>query len=103
MIKPYPTGSGAANLRALVQLISENVEDIIAQYSKAGEDPPTLDRTSPSKFDFAENVNEHLTDAMKIVEGACAQLSLTVANPAHAAANVRTVVQITSRITHESF
>jgi hypothetical protein len=80
--------SGASQLRSLVQLISEGVEDIIAQYSKIGQDVPSLEYLGTAYYDVAENRNEHLTDAIQIVEAACAQLSLTVADPSHSIANV---------------
>lgn len=79
---------GATHLRALVKLIQKNVEEIIQEHEKVGDDVPTLDQVSPVKFDSSENVTEALTDSIKIVEGACAQLSFTVASPSHTIANV---------------
>ena len=88
--------SGLNQLRSLVQLISEGVENIIEQYDRIGQDPPTLDHLGVSYYDKSENYNEQLTDAIKVVEGACAQLSLTVANPSHSISNVSSRLTFTS-------
>ena len=80
------SSDGVTQLRSLARLINNEVENIIAQYAKAGEEVPTLDRIKPVVFD--RTWNEELRNSVKIVEGACAQLSLTVADPSNAVFNV---------------
>src|ERR1700754_4579759 len=80
--------SGASQLRSLVQLISKGVENIITQYSNIGQDVPSLEYLGTAYYDVTENRNEELTDAIQIVEAACAQLSLSVTNPSNSITNV---------------
>src|ERR1700754_3331015 len=84
--------SGASQLRTLVRLISEKVEDVIAQYSKAGQDVPSLDYLGTAYYDVVENRDEDFIDTLQTIEAACAQLTLTVANPSRAITNVSLIL-----------
>jgi len=76
------TASGnAANLRALVKLIAEGVEDIIAEYEKAGQEVPSVDSLSYGSLDDQETSSNQIKVALKTVQGACGQLVASVESP----------------------
>lgn len=78
----------AAHLTALVDVLSSAVKEVIAEYSAAGEEIPSLDSTKPGPFDTPEATSHKLNKAIQIIEGACAQLSASVARPGHTVTNV---------------
>jgi len=74
--------SGSADkLRALVQLLSQSVEDVIDEYTKAGQPVPSLDSLESGPFDALETSTDKLAKAVKVIQGACAQLAATVPGP----------------------
>ena len=76
-------------ISALAKLISDASEVVESFYAKSSKPyVPSLDDTEPHPLD--EQVAEkELRTAVQIIEGACAQLSATVARPAHTIVNVR--------------
>jgi hypothetical protein len=82
------SATDAAHLTELVNIISDAVKVVLSEYSAAGESVPSLDSTAPGPFDSPEKVPVGLAKAVKIIEGACAQLSFTVASPGHIVTNV---------------
>lgn len=77
-----------AGLRALAKLVNDSVETIIAEYSKKEAVVPTLDDKGVGPFDATEDFTPELSEAIKILEGACAQLSFTCASPGYTIVNV---------------
>jgi len=71
----------AAQLRALVQLLSQSVEDVIDVYTKAGQPIPSLNSLESGPYDALEMSSDRLSKAVKVIEGACAQLAATVPAP----------------------
>ncbi|KAH9483231.1 3-O-methyltransferase 2 [Psilocybe cubensis] len=73
-------------IAALAALISDAAKVVEAQYAST-ERPyvPSLDDTDPHPFD--ERSSKELRTAIQIIEGACAQLSATVARPSHTIVN----------------
>jgi hypothetical protein len=78
----------AAGLRSLVKLIGQSVEVIISEYTKENTQVPSLDFIGVGPFDSPDKCTRELNDAVKILEGACAQLSVTCASPGHTMINV---------------
>ena len=77
-----------AKIEALLKLINSAAQEAIAEYEKVGDDVPSIDSTEPHPLDNAiEQVA--LKSAVRILEGACAQLCATLAPPSHTAINVR--------------
>ncbi|KZT29636.1 S-adenosyl-L-methionine-dependent methyltransferase [Neolentinus lepideus HHB14362 ss-1] len=75
------------DLLALVDLISCAVKDVIKEYGSVGQSVPALDSVVTGPFDSQETTNLAITKAVRVIEGACAQLCATVAWPAHAMEN----------------
>ena len=84
----------AANLNALLGLITSSVQDIIAIYNAGGYDVPTLDSVVPGPYDSPEFAPLGLTRAIEVVESACAQLCASIAPPGHS------VINVSPRCTH---
>jgi hypothetical protein len=82
------SSENAAKLRALSKLISNGVEDLIAEYEKAGQDVPDLDSAALGPLDTRDNVGSELTNAIKTITGACGQLAASADTPAFALFNV---------------
>lgn len=78
-----------AHIIALKAIITQAVDEIIAEYAAIGEEVPSLDSTVPGPFDSPEKTPPRLARAIQQVEAACAQLSFTVASPGHVIVNVR--------------
>lgn len=78
----------AAELTPLVDLITDAVKDVIKEYDTVGQPFPALGSTNSGHFDSAASVTPELARAIKVVEAACAQLSFSVASPAHVMTNV---------------
>ena len=76
---------------ALVKLISDASKIVEAHYVKSSKPyVPSLDDTEPHPLD-KQLAEKELRTAVQTIEGACAQLSVTVARPNHTILNVRWV------------
>lgn len=77
----------STQLSELVSLISEATKVVEAEFAKS-EDPqvPSLDDTTPHPLDDLSSME--MKEAVKIIEGACAQLCALVARPSHTVLNV---------------
>ncbi|KIJ34904.1 hypothetical protein M422DRAFT_262863 [Sphaerobolus stellatus SS14] len=84
---PVTSHNGSADVVALVNLISSTAQEILAEYSKAGQEVPSLDSTDSGPFDAPEKVSAGLAKAIRTIEAACGQLSFTVASPGHVMTN----------------
>jgi len=75
-------------ISALAKLISDATKIVEAHYVKSPKPyVPSLDDTEPHPLD--EKLTEkELRTAVQTIEGACAQLSATVARPSHTVVNV---------------
>ena len=74
---------------ALVKLISDASKIVEAHYLKSSKPyVPSLDDTEPHPLD-KQLAEKELRIAVQTIEGACAQLSATVARPSHTILNVR--------------
>ena len=80
--------TGAIDLLSLSNLISESVKTVIAEYAAAGKPVPTLNTLAPGPFDNPVNASPAYAKAVRTIEAACAQLTFTVADPAHSIVNV---------------
>lgn len=87
MAAPTFTGKNA-HIIALKTIINQAVDIIIGEYASIGEAVPSLDSTRSGPFDSPDKIPPRLAHAIQCVEGACAQLSFTVANPGHVILNV---------------
>lgn len=67
----------ANDLTTLAKLISDSVAVVASEYTKAGHAPPSLESTAQDPFHSPELVPEQLKNAIKIIEAACAQLSVS--------------------------
>lgn len=88
MTTPFATidkteSSGEAQLLALVDLLQTSVEKIIEEYKKAKIPIPSLNSASPivGGFDKLESTTPSLRHVVRVVQGACAQLTACVSNP----------------------
>lgn len=85
----YSPPDGLADLIALSQLISTAVNDVVQEYNTLGQSLPPLSSVEQGPLDGGPHlVSPQLAKAVKIIEGACAQLSFAVANPGHVMINV---------------
>ena len=74
---------------ALVKLISDASKIVEGHFVKSSKPyVPSLDDTEPHPLDKQLSEKE-LRTAIQTIEGACAQLSATVARPSHTIINVR--------------
>jgi hypothetical protein len=86
-----PMASPHGQVSSLVSLISNAAKVIEAQYAKSSKPlVPSLDDTKPHPFDSTIPSSE-LKLAIQTLEGACAQLCVTVARPDHTVVNVGTM------------
>jgi hypothetical protein len=81
-----PLGGQVSALAKLISDASKVVEAHFAQSSKPY--VPSLDDTEPHPIDN-QLAEKELRIAIQTIEGACAQLSATVARPSHTIVNVR--------------
>ncbi|KAJ7676259.1 S-adenosyl-L-methionine-dependent methyltransferase [Mycena rosella] len=72
---------------ALVTLIANAAKTLETEYSKAPEGVPDLNSPTPHSLD-AQISSLETIQAVRILEGACAQLCATLARPNHTAVNV---------------
>ncbi|KAG2366698.1 O-methyltransferase-domain-containing protein [Suillus spraguei] len=77
-----------AKLEALLTLINTSARDAIALYEQYG-DVPSIDQMEPHPLDDAVD-QMALRSAIRILEGACAQICTTLAPPARTVIDVRT-------------
>ena len=76
-------------ISALARLISDATKTVEAHYAKSSKPyVPSLDDTEPHPLD-EQLAEKELRTAIQTIEGACAQLSATVARPSHTIVNVR--------------
>ncbi|KAG1828562.1 hypothetical protein EV424DRAFT_1385682 [Suillus variegatus] len=75
-----------AKLEALLTLINTSARDAIALYEQYG-DAPAIDQAELHPLDSAVD-QVALKSAVRILEGACAQICTTLAPPAHTAVNL---------------
>ncbi|TFK35060.1 O-methyltransferase-domain-containing protein [Crucibulum laeve] len=74
-------------ISALVTLISDATKIVESYYEKSSKPYiPSLDDIEPHPFDN-EILGKELRNAIQTIEGACAQLSATVARPSHTTVN----------------
>ncbi|KAN0078240.1 O-methyltransferase domain containing protein [Tylopilus felleus] len=76
-----------AKLEALLTLINSTAQQAIAEYEKAGDDVPFIDSTELHPLDDATD-SIALKNAIRTLEGACAQLCVTLAPPSHTMVNL---------------
>lgn len=88
----------AAQLTPLLNLISSAVQDVIKEYDAVHQPIPSLNSTMPGPFDSPAAMSPELVKAIKVIEAACTQLSLTVANPARSMVNVSRFTALQSLI-----
>ena len=75
-------------ISALAKLISDASKVVESHYVKSSKPyVPSLDDTEPHPLDGQPGEKE-LRTAVQTIEGACAQLSATVARPSHTIVNV---------------
>lgn len=75
-----------AKIEALLTLINTSARDAIALYEQYG-DVPSIDQTQPHPLD--DEIDQvALKSAIRTLEGACAQITATLAPPAHTAINL---------------
>ena len=75
-------------ISALVKLISDASKVVEAHYAKSSKPyVPSLDDTESHPID-KQLAGKELRTAVQTIEGACAQLSVTVARPSHTIINV---------------
>ena len=76
-------------ISALIKLISDAGKIVEAHYVKSSKPyVPSLDDTEPHPLD-RQLAEEELRTAVQTIEGACAQLTATIARPGHTLINVR--------------
>ena len=76
-------------ISALAKLISDASKVVETHYAKSPKPyVPSLDDTEPHPID-KQLTEKELRTAVQTIEGACAQLSATVARPSHTIVNVR--------------
>ena len=86
--QPSTMSTNKAKLEALLKLINSAAQKAIAEYEKVGGDVPFIDSTEPHPMDNAID-QVTLRSAVRVLEGACAQLCATLAPPSHTIMNVR--------------
>jgi hypothetical protein len=79
--------SGEAQLEALLEIINTSARQAIAEYKKGGNDVPTIHSKTFHPIDFATDTVA-LKKAVRLLEGACQQLSASLAPPQHTIINV---------------
>lgn len=86
------TATAPAPLVELLDLIQANVKVVISEYAAINQVVPSLDSLVPGPFDTPESVTPQLSEAIRIIEAACAQLSFTIASPGHVVTNVSRIL-----------
>ena len=82
--------SAHATVDALLNLINTSANAALAEYDKFGEEAPSLNSQSSHPLDAAED-SLKLRNAVRTLEGACAQLCSMLAPPVHTISNVSAV------------
>lgn len=82
----------ATQLLPLVDLITNAVKVVIAEYDRVGQPIPALDEAVAGPFDEAKGITPDLSTAVKVIEAACAQLALTVVPPSYTILMVSTPI-----------
>ena len=78
----------SGQISALAKLISDASKVVEAHFAKSSKPyVPSLDDTEPHPID-KQLAGKELRTAVQTIEGACAQLSATVARPSHTITNV---------------
>ena len=78
----------SGQISALAKLISDASKVVEAHFAKSSKPyVPSLNDTEPHPID-KQLAKEELRTAVQTIEGACAQLSATVARPSHTIINV---------------
>jgi hypothetical protein len=83
-----------SQLRLLAKLINNGVEDIIAEYRKAGRDLPDLDSADSNQIDVHEDRDDGLKVTVQTIQGACMQLLASVDEPGSFVTTVRLLQQV---------
>ncbi|KAH7909765.1 S-adenosyl-L-methionine-dependent methyltransferase [Hygrophoropsis aurantiaca] len=78
--------SGEAQLEALLEIINSSARQAIAEYKNRGTSVPTLDAPEFHSLDLEEDTVA-LKKAIRLLEGACQQLCVTLAPPQHTVIN----------------
>ena len=87
-LEPIGMALRGGQIPALVKLISDASKVVEAHFVKSPKPyVPSLDDTEPHPID-KQLAGKELRTAIQTIEGACAQLSATVARPSHAIINV---------------
>ncbi|KAH7927960.1 S-adenosyl-L-methionine-dependent methyltransferase [Leucogyrophana mollusca] len=79
--------SGKSQLKALLAVINSATTAAIVEYEKAGGEVPTIDTATPHPLDSAHDTLA-LKKAVRLLEGACQQLCVTLASPQHTITNI---------------
>ncbi|KAJ7178588.1 S-adenosyl-L-methionine-dependent methyltransferase [Mycena crocata] len=77
--------SGIKEMLELSKLISSAVAEIVDGYT--GQTMPSLYSVDSGPFDYPEDTPLKVSKAIRTIEAACAQLSITVASPGHVVLN----------------
>ena len=80
--------ANTAALDALVNIITSSVKEAVEAYKAYTPEVPPINTAEPGPFDSSENVSTKLNQAIKLLEGACAQLCATIAPAGHTIVNV---------------
>lgn len=83
--------ANTAALDALVDIITSSVKEAVEAYKAYTPEVPPINTAEPGPFDSSENVSTKLNQAVKLLEGACAQLCATIAPAGHTIVNVSPV------------
>jgi len=86
--------SAEAQLEALLEIINTSTRQAIAEYKKGGNEPPTIHSKAYHPIDFAIDTIA-LKKAVRLLEGACQQLCVSLAPPQHTVFNYVTSFEST--------
>ncbi|KAH7890352.1 S-adenosyl-L-methionine-dependent methyltransferase [Phlebopus sp. FC_14] len=78
--------SGEAQLEALLEIINSSARQAIAEYKRVGATVPTINSTEFHPIDFQTDTVA-LKKAVRLLEGACQQLCVSLAPPQHTVIN----------------
>lgn len=79
LFDPFLLAMSASQLLTLVELITNAVKVVIAEHDRVDQPLPSLDDPVPGPFDKAISITPDLSNAVKVIQAACAQLEYTVA------------------------
>jgi len=83
------TNFDGAQLLCLSNLIQQSVKDVLGEYEKIGSSIPSLESIAPGPFDKVEQTTSALRQAVRVIQSACHQLSLSVSDPGLTMLSVR--------------